>query len=199
MDFLELSLEDVRNKNKELFDKVKEYDYDAVVFVARGAYIIGKELAEFKNVPLLEVKAQRKGGKFKKLVRPLLQIIPEGLKKKLREKEMNKVTKAPNPERTVIFNRELWEKAGNLKRILLCDDSIDTGYSIKASKEKLEEFFKDAEVKIAVFNTFEGADGVIKADYSIYRNTCIKGPWSNDSLENDFYIKEYEKWHENTK
>ena len=195
MDYSELSLKNTRDKNKDLFNKI-DFDYDCVVFIARGAYIIGKDLADFKSVPLLEIKASRKGGKLKKLIRPFLQMIPKGLKQKLREKEMNKVSKTPSPERNVSFDEKAWEKAGSVKSILLVDDSVDTGYSIKASVDAIKAFYKDATVKVAAFNVFDASKEFVTTDYFLYTNTCIQGPWPNDSTENKEYIKEYEAWHE---
>ena len=34
----------------------------------------------------------------------------------------------------------------------------------------------------------------IKADFSLYNNTMICGPWSNDSFEAKVYEKMYYKW-----
>ncbi len=195
MDYSELSLKNVRDKNKDLFNKI-DFDYDCVIFIARGAYIIGKDLADFKAVPLLEIKASRKGGKLKKLIRPFLQMIPSLLKKKLREKEMNKVSKAPSTERNVSFDEKAFENVGSVKNLLLVDDSVDTGYSVKACVDAIRAFYKGATVKIAAFNVFDASKEIVTTDFFLYTNTCIQGPWSNDSTENKEYIKEYEAWHE---
>ena len=68
VNYLELSIENVRDKCRELNKKI-DFDYDLVIFIAKGSYIIGQELANISNVPLLEIFATRKGGKLKKILK----------------------------------------------------------------------------------------------------------------------------------
>ena len=78
------------------------------------------------------------------------------------------------------------------KSILLVDDSIDSGNSIKLTKEKIQKFFPKANIKVAVFNVMKKA--TIKPDYTLYKDMMICGPWSNDSKENVDYLKDYYDW-----
>ena len=81
MNYQELSIKNLKKTDKKLYNLLnKEYKYDLVIFVARGAYLIGRDFSEFNNCPLLEIKASRSGGKLKKLLRPILCLIPEKLK-----------------------------------------------------------------------------------------------------------------------
>jgi len=197
MNYQELLIKDLEEVDKKLYEKLrKSYDYDCVIFIARGAYLIGKDFANFNSVPLLEIYASRKGGKLKKIISPFLVLIPEKLKVFLRRKEMNSNVHAKNPDRDIKFDSVEWEEYKNCKRILIVDDSVDTGYSILAVKNAISEFFKNAEVKVAVLNYFEKAKDVCVPDYYLYENTMIKGPWSNDSKENKVFLKKYQAWKE---
>lgn len=197
MELLELSKEKLRKENKKLFEIVKkDYEYDLVVFVARGSYLIGLDMAKYNNVGLLEIFAKRKGGRFKKIVSPFLKLIPTSVKSVLRKKEFNSNYHEKNKDRSVYYDKEIWLKYKGCKRILLVDDSVDTGYSIKYAKEAIMSFFEDAEVKVAAINYFTKSKNVVDTNYNIYVDKMLLGPWSNDSKENKQYIEEYNKWHE---
>ena len=200
MELLELSKKSLIEKNKKLYKNIiKDYNYDLVVFVARGSYLIGKDLSELNNTPLLEIFATRKGGKFKKIISPILRIIPKGIKNILRKKEFNSNYHEKNNERNIRFDENIWKKYKNSKKILLVDDSVDTGYSIKYAKEQIEKFFENSEVKVAAINYFEKSKKVVKTDFYLYKEKMLLGPWSNDSKENKDYMKEYGEWHEEQK
>ena len=193
MDYLELSIKNVEEKSKELYEKIKsEYDYDLVIFIAKGSYLIGKELSELNNVPLLEIFATRKGSKLKKVVSPFLKLIPKKILIRLREKEMNSTYHETNNDRTVSFDESIYSKYIDKKKILLVDDSIDSGNSIVLTKNEIKKFFKDAEIKVAVFNVMNKA--TIKPDFCVYEDTMICGPWSNDSMEHKSNIELYNNW-----
>lgn len=197
MEFIELSIKDLKETTKKLYNKVnKNYKYDLVIFVARGSYLIGEKLAHLNEVPLLEIKATRKGGKLKKIVSPLLVILPSNLKIFLRKKEIKSNYHKTNSERQIEIDEKIWNKYKKCRKILLVDDSVDTGYSIKFAKEKIEKYFKDAELKIAVYNVFDKSKEIVDIDYTLYKNTIIKGPWSNDSKEHSKYLSLYKKWRE---
>ena len=197
MELLELSKKNLREKNKELYEKIiKEYNYDLVIFIARGSYLIGKDLAELNKASLLEIFATRKGGKLKKLISPILVIIPKGLKNLLRKKEFNSNYHEKNSERSITFDEKVWNKYKDAKNILLVDDSVDTGYSIKYAKEEIEKFFDGATVKVAAINYFDKSKSIVDTDFYLYNEKMLLGPWSNDSKENKEYLREYGEWHE---
>ncbi len=196
MKFVELSIENLKEENKKLFDLVvKDYDFDCVIFIARGSYLIGKDLANFKDVPLLEVFASRKGGKLKKILRPFLQFIPTKLKKVLREKEFNSNVHEKNSQRSIDFNSKIWSKYKNCAKLLIVDDSVDTGYSVISVKNAVQQFFVGSEIRVAALNCFEKSKKIVNTEYYVYEDTMLKGPWSNDSKENKQYLKMYTEWH----
>ena len=89
MNYLELSIEDVRKETKKLYDRIiKKYNYDLVIFVAKGSYLIGEELSRLNNTPLLEIFAVRKGNKIKQILKPIIKFVPRSIRIEMREKEM---------------------------------------------------------------------------------------------------------------
>lgn len=193
MEYIELSIKNVEEKSKELYERiVKEYPYDLVIFIARGSFYIGKVLAEENQVPLLEVFATRKGNHLKKLVKPILTILPKSVTRFLRKTEVKSSVHQTQSERSVSFDEEVYAQYKDRKNILLVDDSIDTGNSVMQVLEVLRTYFPESEIKIAVFNYFE--NDLIEPDYSLYKETMLQGPWSNDSKENRAMTKMYEAW-----
>ena len=195
MNYIELSIENVKKQCKELYSKIiKDYSYDLVIFIAKGSYIIGAELSSLANVPLLEIYATRKGGKLKKILKPFIKLIPKKILISLRKKEMNSDYHEKNENRHVSFDENKYSSYRNVKRILLVDDSIDSGNSIVETKKVLQEYFSTSEIRVAVFNVMEKS--IIKPEYYLYLNTMICGPWSNDSKENTLHNKMYKDWKE---
>lgn len=194
MEYLELSLENVKEITNKLYKVIMndKYNYDLVIFIAKGSYPIGIELSKLANVPLLEIEATRKGGKLKKIIKPLFRFIPKNILIKLRKKEMNSDYHEKNQDRNINFNHKIYENYLDCKRILLVDDSIDSGYSIIEAKKEIEKFFKNSKVKIAVFNCMNKS--IVKPDYMIYENKMICGPWSNDSKFYSNFISDYKEW-----
>ena len=194
MEYIELSLKNVKEESKKLYSDIekKNFEYDLVIFIAKGSFPIGKELALLNNVPLLEIKATRTGGSFKKIIKPFFKLIPKKTLIKLRAKEMNSDYHEVNSDRYIEFNKTIYNKYSSRKNILLVDDSIDSGYSIIETKKALQEYFINANIKTAVFNYMSKA--IIIPDFNIYKDTMICGPWSSDSKENKLFLKLYEDW-----
>lgn len=196
MKLLELSREKLTEVNKQLYSIIKkEYNYDLVIFIAKGSYLIGSDLARFNDVGLLEIFATRKGGKIKKILAPCLKLIPSSIKAVLRKTEFNSNYHEKNNDRKIMYDERVWNRYKGSKNILLVDDSVDTGYSIKFAKEAISNYFKDSNVKVAAINYFTKSEKIQKIDFYVYKETLLLGPWSNDSRENREYLKDYYKWH----
>lgn len=194
MKYIELSLEDVREKSKELNEMIlkEKFDYEVVIFIAKGSYPIASEISKLKGVPLLEISATRKGGKIKKILKPFIKIIPKKILISLRKKEMKSTYHEKNNNRNIAFSDSKYIKYSKCKKILLVDDSIDSGYSIIEVKKVLEKYFNSSDIKVAVFNTMKKS--IIKPEFTLYEDTMICGPWSNDSKFYNTFLAEYKEW-----
>ena len=174
MDCIELSLSDLREKSYELAEVVKSsYQPDMILFIAKGGYLIGRYIGERIGAPIVPVYAERQASGLKKLVSPLLKILPQFVKLFLRKMEVKSGVHNTIKERQVSFpgcNGEagLYEN----KRLLIVDDSVDTGGSIvsvinELNKMRLPEY------------------------YNLFSNTIMITPMSNDSKEHSQFIKMY--------
>lgn len=199
MDYIELSTEDVKEKSIDLAKKVKEeYTPDVIIFIAKGAHQIGYEISNFFSVPLLEIFAKRKVGRMKKIVIPFLKCIPKKIKKELRKKEITMNVHEKKTQRNICFDETIWNQYKDAKKILIVDDSSDTGNTIMQVKKYVEQYFIGASIKIATFNIFLKSQELVEIDYHIYENTMICGPWSNDSKYYKEFLSNYKKWKSET-
>lgn len=195
MKYLELSEENTREESRKLVQKIKkDFIPEIVIFVAKGSYYIGDEIAKYFNIPLIEIRAERQKGKLKQIVAPLLKIIPSSIKKILREFEVKSNTHKKNSERKVSLEEKYLKELIKYKKVLLVDDSIDTGNTIKQIVDYLKKY--NLEIKIAGLNIFSLSEEVIKIDYYNYKDTLLNGPWSNDSRYYDKFIGDYKKYKE---
>jgi hypoxanthine phosphoribosyltransferase len=189
-ELMELDINDVRKLSLQLAQKVTETP-DLVAFVAKGAYLIGLTTAEYFHAPLIEVEAVRSGNRLKKILRPMLTVLPAGVKVWLRNKEINSGIHAQNTERCVAINDPKRLIGENFRSILLVDDSVDTGNTILAVEDALQKAFPQAQILTAAFFVREESKSLVTIDYSLYGDTVFSAPWSNDSRYKKEFMAEY--------
>ena len=77
MKYIELSIPELEVSSRDLAKKVaSEFQPEVVVFIAKGSFLIGQEISNYFNVPLVECFAVREGNKLKELGSPILKILP---------------------------------------------------------------------------------------------------------------------------
>lgn len=194
MDFVELSIESLREESKHLARLVaKDWHPDTVVYLAKGGYLIGLEVAAFFEADLLEISAHRSGDSAKSHASSLLPKLPRFLRHALREFEISKRLKTDNgktqKKSMFITDRYLLNKSP--KKLLIVDDSADTGNSLKNAKELLSKEYPESEIKIAVLNCFDEAQQNIKIDWWLMLNTLLSTPASKDNEEFSLFINSY--------
>ena len=200
MESIELSLESSQAESKRLAEKIcKEYKYDLVIFIAKGSYTIGKELADFNKCKLIEIKATRQRNSIKEKLKKVLNILPKKVKKVLRNIEFNSNMHEKIVERKISYDEQIWQRYTECKKIILVDDSVDTGHSMKQCKEVVEQYFKNSEIKLAALNVFSKSEKVVNVNYYLYKDKLLEGPWSNDSKENDKFVQLYKEYKETYK
>lgn len=196
MDYLELQK---RSLHKELSGVYKEitddrYEVDVVFFLGKGGLYIGQYFSEKFNCPLGEILVARKEPLPKKILKNMFKFFPKRLLKKMRSFEINSGYHKVKTERFVKINRLPNLSSSENLKILIVDDSIDTGYSIKSALDILKINYKNSQIRIASLNVFKDSFKVITPNYYKYSNKAIIGPWSLDSDEYKEFIDNYNKW-----
>lgn len=147
--------------------------------------MIGQVISDHFSCSLYSVKAFRKGGRLKRIASKFLKYVPKNIKKKMREREVNSAIHEHHVERHV---KLLEIVPTTCSRILVVDDSVDTGASVFQVKELLMQHFDGAEVRIAAINVFTKSEKTIHTDYFIYKDTMIMTPASADSSEHEEFL-----------
>ena len=193
MNYLELSIDGAKKQSVILAQKIADSNFrpDCVVFIAKGAYLIGDSVAAYFNIPLLEISASRKTNRFKSSISTLLKYIPRSVRKLLRKTELRSGFHAGQTGRDVSFPPEKWEPYKDSSRILIVDDSVDSGNTALAVTSAVRAYFPCAQIRFASLNYFPSLSAVTP-DYFLYQDTILCGPWSKDSEEYHTFIAMYQ-------
>ena len=182
--------------------RIREQDYipDIIIGVLTGGGYVGRKVfKEFEafNQPIFykEIKLQRKSTKAKSdsKVRKIFKILPYSVLNIMRILEMELLelkAKFVKPSRcgTIDLDEETIAllKHGGMK-VLLVDDAIDTGMTLKIVKNFLVNQFNETnDIKIAVV-TSTNRHPVMEADFFLYNRVLIRFPWASDVKESCNY------------
>ena len=187
----DVSIAELRNYSHELALKIKESGYvpNHVLCVERAGLLVGYEIASFFNCTMSGIYSSRSGHSLKSRAKIILRYLPRTITHLLRNIEFKSKVHEIKKDRHVYIENQLPPK-GN--KILLVDDAIDTGYSLKAVLDFLiaKGYCKD-DIKIAVLTTTQN-DVICRADISLFDHVSFAFPWSYDSKEYDRTWKLYE-------
>lgn len=187
MELLEFSLASFRDESLRLAKMVEQtgYEPDCVAYLAKGAWQIGEACAEYFGVPMVELTAHRSGESVKSGTRSILQALPKGLRRMLREAELRKRLEGADgaaQKKTMRLTGRFALPEG-AKRVLLVDDAADTGSSLIAAKELLASLLPGCEVRTAVIASFGPARDAKAVDFSLHENVLLCSPMSKDNKD----------------
>ena len=151
---------------------------DHVLYVEEGALLIGREIARQLGCGSSGVTARRKGQGFKKLVAPLIALLPQRITHVLRGLELRSGVHRKRSERHVHLPEPLPPSA----RILLVDDAVDTGHSLLAVVEFLADAGVSRENIVTAAITVTSPDLVYTPHVFVY-SELMTFPWSAGSEE----------------
>ena len=147
---------------------------------------------------MVGISATREGNKLKEIVGPIISLMPNFVRNFLISMELKSNTHDKNTERKIHFHESLEKLKGqSFDRILVVDDSVDTGHSMKQVVDAIQNEFKTAEIKIAGLNVWDKSKNIIHTDFALYENTVIKAPMSKDSSEYKEFVRIYNEETEN--
>src|SRR5690606_10036691 len=141
---------------------------DLVIFVAKGAFLIGHEISNYFKVPLLAVFAERGGGRIKNFLSPLLRLLPKKIKLLLRRIELKSNIHINNPKRNIYIVSE-YNDFVNRRNILIIDDSVDSGNTAKEVCNFVCSKFPNSNIKFAALNYFDKSTHIFNVDYHFFK------------------------------
>lgn len=195
MEHLELTRKVLKEQCNTWANSIKEvYQPDLIIYIARGGYLIGKQMKDVFQVPMIGVSTVRDGNSLKEKIGPIVAMLPNCIRNILISIEMKSNKHAKNTERKVRFLKGVEDvKDKNIQKILVAEDSVDTGNSLQQAVKTIRTVFPDAEIKVASLNVWDKSKSIAHVDYALYENTIIKSPMSKDSKEYKEFREIYRK------
>ena len=184
MIFLELDVDSLRANTISLCKTIPaNFHPDFVAYLARGGYLMGCDAARFFDCPLVELDKHRT--EYVKKETNLLRRLPRWAKHALREVERRFRNlfcdrKGLGDVRPAVLTKR-YPLPAKASKILLIDDSIDSGASIVAGRLVLESLFPEATVRVAALNTFIRPSEQVSFDWVLFEDTLLSTPSSADS------------------
>jgi hypothetical protein len=157
------------------------------VYLETGARLLAAEACRQFGVGAIPLKIQRRGATAKGNLAHMLGSLPTWAKDILRQLEARLLWKRMKHDRLL---RDA--PAANLSncRVLLLDDAVDAGTSVRLAREWVVRCGARLEdVRVAAITvTTDLADDLV--DFVLFRQMC-RFPWSSDSRELDAYSAMY--------
>ena len=166
---------------------VPSYAPDLVVGICTGGAMVAKQLlaSGVLRANYAELTAQRPSTHYKKKIRLdlLLCWLPKWLCNLLRIIEVKRNVMAFDPlrvtQRHVVLADEDKIMICMAKRLLVIDDAVDSGATLRTVCEFLQHINPNAELRTAVLTVTFPAP-LQQPDFSLYRNVLLRFPWSAD-------------------
>ena len=186
MKVIDFTNSDIEKSCEALISKF-DCRFDLVVGIAEGGRLFAETIAQKLNLPLLLVIRQRNLTQYKSKAKNIFKYIPKKILNFVRIAEnrclefLLKIRKNTEQidEISIISSDFSFFENPQIKNILLVDDAIDSGATVRNVEKFLQTKNKNWNIKIAVITqTFK--QPVRKADYQIYNRTLVRFPWSND-------------------
>jgi hypoxanthine phosphoribosyltransferase len=183
MKVIEISLKRLPMCVDELSRKVAEDGFrpDTVVFLERGARLLGLALGDRLGARALGIRAQRGGGRIKGMLSGLAGALPPVINNWLRAVEARLLwRKKPDVKARAVS--EIPDSTLKGGKVLIVDDAVDSGSSILGAMDWCERSGVAREdMRVACITETTGISSHI-VNYTLYREMC-RFPWSSDSPE----------------
>ncbi|MDE6278027.1 MAG: hypothetical protein K2M06_07965 [Muribaculaceae bacterium] len=161
----------------------EDYCPDLVVGIAMGGEFLAAMM--FKDIPHVSVRMHRPSTADKErasIVFRILRRSPRKLSDALRlvEARVLRMKSLWEKPRKLQLKAEATEAIATAKRVLVVDDAVDSGATMKAVIDAVSSVKGEREVRSAVI-TMTTSSPKVKPSYALFRNgTLIRFPWSKD-------------------
>ncbi len=168
---------------------------EIVIFVANSGYLYAKPIADALGAKLGYVKAVRSGDSAKNKLTPVMKLVPKAIINWIICSPLKFYYHSRKKDRNVIVPDSLKRiSSEEIGKILIVDDSVDTGYTMKQVLERIKELFPGAVVKTASYVVSDFSKRNFEIDYCRFRNKMFLTATSRKSTEYEDYMKEISEW-----
>jgi hypoxanthine phosphoribosyltransferase len=163
------------------------YEPDVLVGIATGGAVVARSLTPHLpgEPPAVVVRLRRPATGVKERLRAdrLLRRLPTRVANLLRwiEVELRERFLRPTaPEGASDVGPEVRRAIAGAERVLVVDDTVDSGRTLTAAVEIVRDAAPDTEVRTAVL-TSTWRNPPVRPDYCLYDRVLLRFPWSLDS------------------
>lgn len=188
----DISLSILGGISLDLAKKVERsgYEPEHVLYVERVGLFPAYEIAKYFGCTISGIQSSRSGTSLKSRLKTVLRFLPRGLTHFLRQFELNSNIHAVKTERNVSIEGPFPPRK---KALLIVDDAVDTGFSLKAVYDFImDRGYEASEIRSAVLTTTQ-KNPAWKPDISLFEQTVLAFPWSYDSREYEACWREYHR------
>lgn len=165
---------------RRLEKKALDFNPDAVVTIASGGSHVGNLM--FKDLPHYEVSMHRPSTHLKRRScrrLAILKRLPVSMRNLLRILEANILALKKKKIRQFELPFGLISYLSAYKRILIIDDAVDSGSTLRAVHDALSRLPHSPALRSAVL-TVTTSRPLITPDYNLMERTLLRFPWSLD-------------------
>lgn len=185
----EVKLAELSPLTRELVESAERAGFrpDCVAYLETGARLLAVEACQILGVGAVPLRIQRRGGESKGRLARVLGGLPTWLKDLLRQLEARLLWRRMQDDR-LIGEAPKVDLTGC--RVLILDDAVDTGTSVRLAREwAVAQGAKAEQVRVAALTvTTVLADSSV--DFVLFRQMC-RFPWSSDSREREAYQRAF--------
>lgn len=171
---------------------------EAVIFLEKSGFLFAKPMTEEFACPMYSLSVGRPGNDAKDSIREKVPYVPKFmLALALKSKAMYGYNE-DNAERKIEVNDRFDSaKLDAFNRILIVDDSVDTGWSMLAAKELVQSKAPNADVRIASYCVIDYSLDRVKVDFLRRQNAIVMTATSRYSKEYGMFLSELAAWKAN--
>ncbi|MCR4903885.1 MAG: phosphoribosyltransferase [Butyrivibrio sp.] len=172
-----------------------DYKPDLIVFIAKSGFLFAKPLAEHFGCSIVDVIASREDNKVKDYLKSIIPWMPRCLLAFLLKRRVSKPNYHKKSNR-IVKGTIRFDKIGLDKydKILLVDDSVDTGWSLLKVQEYLNVNGAYGKYKTASYCVLSESENRIKVDFCRYKDQIVITSTSRYSSEYQKFLDEYIGW-----
>lgn len=173
----------------------KDYSPDLIIFIAKSGFLFAKPLAGYFHCDMADLVALRPASNGKDRLKHVIKLIPQKILLAILSSPMMYRFNEKKSTRNITVT-ESYEAAkhNTYDKILIVDDSADTGWTIKAAQEIIQHDFPGATIKIACYSVIDNSKKRVKVDFWRFENVLILTATSRKSEEYEEFLNEYMSW-----
>lgn len=171
------------------------YKPDLIVFLAKSGYLFAEPMANELDCPMVDISVSRPDNGVKDSIRKKTPWLPKWFLSIALSSRLGYKAHEEDSDREVIVGKALQGlDMAKYHRILVVDDSVDTGWSMLRALDYLRKAAGESEIRVASYCVIDFSESRVQCDYWRFKNTIVMTATSRFSPEYQSFIDDYTDW-----